>query len=66
MKIGKLKVSVYRAYADTPDNWEKVSLAECIKYTEGSEYFKKGTVAQMLKDGDTVRTPWAFYQLQEV
>ena len=47
------------------DTWTVISLEEAIEYTEGSGYWKKGTVKQMLKAGTQVHTPTAFYKADQ-
>jgi hypothetical protein len=47
---------------DGSPDWLEITLAECIKKTEGYGFWKKGTVEQMLEDGITVHTPWALYK----
>ena len=44
------------------DTWEEITLEKAIEYTEGDGYWKKDTVKDMLIDGLTVHTPWAFYK----
>jgi hypothetical protein len=55
-------MKVLKMYADKPDIWEEITLEEAIEYTEGRGYWKKDSVKDMLIDGLTVRTPWAFYK----
>ena len=52
-------------YPDEPDIWEEITLEEAIEYTEGSGYWKKDTVMDMLIAGLTVHTPWAFYKAKK-
>lgn len=45
------------------DGSEKpVSLYDALCLTEGREYWKAGTVAQMLAEGQEVQTPWAIFK----
>lgn len=46
--------------------WEPVSAASVVEYTEGKGHWKPGTVLAMLDQGQTVRTPWAFYRRRQV
>lgn len=47
------------------DTWNVISLKEAIEYTEGSGYWKKGTVKKMLKEGTQVHTPTALYKAEQ-
>ena len=58
-------MKVLKMYADKPDIWEEITLDEAIEYTEGSGYWKKDTVMDMLIAGLTVHTPWAFYKAKK-
>lgn len=41
---------------------KEVTLEETIDKTEGSGFWKKGTVKQMLEEGQTVWTAFAIYE----
>lgn len=56
-------MKILKAYKDDPDNWIPVSLDECLDKTEGSGFYKKGTVKDMLKEGHELRTPYAWYKM---
>jgi hypothetical protein len=46
--------------------WEEITIEKTLELTEGSGYWKENTVEDMLKDGITVWTPWAFYKKEVV
>ena len=53
---------VLRMYVDEPDVWKEITLENAIEYTEGRGYWKEGSVKEILEDGQTIRTPWAYYK----
>jgi len=55
-------MKILKKYKDGK-SWEVVTLEETIEYTEGSGYWKQGTVKQMLKEGMTIFTPTAEYKV---
>ena len=44
------------------DNWEEITLEECIARTEKSGFYNPGTVLKMLEDGLAVDTPWSIFK----
>jgi len=56
---------VLKQYKEPLAPWLEITLKECIQYTEGSEYWKPGTVEEMLKNGQTVFTPSALYKMKK-
>lgn len=61
----KNEIDILRKYVDE-ENWEIVTLEECISKTEGNGYWKKDTVEEMLKQGVVVFTPFAEYKKEEL
>tara|TARA_R100000700_G_C3152059_1_gene130439 strand:+ start:161 stop:355 length:195 start_codon:yes stop_codon:yes gene_type:complete len=57
----KPKMKILKKYKDE-DTWKVVTLEETIEYTEGSGYWKRGTVKEMLKEGMIIFTPTAEYK----
>ena len=54
-------MKIIKRYKDS-NSWEYVDQDECLKYTEGSGYYKDGTVLDLLKSGFDVETNWAIYR----
>ena len=52
-----------RMYADEPDNWQPVE-EDVIRDKLSGYYNNLDEVVQAIKDGQTVRTPFAFYRYQ--
>lgn len=50
--------AVLRARGDEV-GWFRTTLGECIEHTEGTGYWKSGTVREMLEKGKKVWTPFA-------
>jgi hypothetical protein len=53
---------IEKMYNEKGANWEITTKEECLEHTEGSGYWKKDTVLNMLKNGDIVFTPFASYR----
>ena len=51
----------YRMYADDPDKWEVVTEA-FMSFKLEAYYNNVPEVVQAIRDGQTVRTPFAFYK----
>ena len=56
-------MKIYKRYKDPDEVWLETSVKECLEHTEGSGFWKPGTVLDMLKQGQTVFTPFAEYKL---
>lgn len=65
------KMKILKRWTDDPDrleaqgeptDWFETTEAECVNHTEGSGYWKTGTVLKMLAENLTVHTPWAEYR----
>jgi hypothetical protein len=52
-------------YKDEPDNWVDVSEEDCLEKLEWNGYYKKGTVAIMLRNGKVVETPYSEYRMKK-
>jgi len=48
-----------------PVGWFETSEKECLEHTEGAGYWKKGSVLQILEDGQQVHTATAYYKKAE-
>jgi len=58
-----MKKTMYeRRYLEPNKDWEPVSIEQVIKDTEDAGYWKKGTVKEMLDDGQIIFTSWAVYR----
>ena len=57
-------MKILRRYKDDLEYWEEVTMEECLEYTEGRGFWKANTVLEMLKNGQTVQTPYALYKLE--
>ena len=55
---------VLRKYKEPDAKWEQITLEEAIDKLEGSGYWKKNTVKDMLKDGQKLWSPYAFFKKQ--
>lgn len=55
-------MQILKRYVDETE-WRETTLEECIEHTEGNGYWKQGTVLEMLKDNQTVFTPFAEYKI---
>jgi hypothetical protein len=42
--------------------WFETSLETCLEFTEGSEYYVRGSVLGLLEEGVEIRTPAATYK----
>ena len=56
------KMKILRCYKDELDIWTEVSEQECLQYTEGKNYWLPGVVLDMLRNGETVHTPYAEFK----
>ena len=54
-----------RMYVDEPNNWQEISLDEA-KDKLSAYYTNVDEVLMILRQGSTLRTPWAFYRWVEV
>tara|TARA_R100000329_G_C7572549_1_gene202691 strand:+ start:552 stop:767 length:216 start_codon:yes stop_codon:yes gene_type:complete len=61
----EVNMIILRMYVDQPDVWQETTLENAIKQTEGMGYWKEGTVKEIFEDGQTIRTPWAFYKKKQ-
>lgn len=63
-KIENNETIVYRKYYDekTP---EKITLAVAIKVLEDGEFYKRGTVKELLNSGEIVRNPFCEYAMEK-
>jgi hypothetical protein len=57
-------MKILKAFKDDPDNWFPVCLDECLDKTEGSWFYQKGTVKELLKEGLELQTPYAVYKME--
>ena len=57
-------MEIVRRFRDE-EKWERVTLDDCIEHTEGSGYWKKDTVRNMLLAGNEVFTPHAVYKIAD-
>lgn len=55
-------MEIERKYKESGAKWENITLEDCIEHTECSGYWKEGSVISMLKQGQIVFTPFAFYR----
>jgi hypothetical protein len=55
-------MKIERRFKDPGEKWEETTLEECIEHTEGSGYWKKDCVKDMLEAGNMVWTPFAEYR----
>lgn len=54
---------ILKRYKDFGEKrWGETTLEECIEHTEGSGYYKHGSVETMLKNGILVQTDFALYK----
>jgi adenine deaminase len=58
---GGREMNLYRKYFDE-EKEEKITLEEAIEKLEKGGYYKKGTVKNLLEDGQTLRTMSATYR----
>ncbi|OGW38987.1 MAG: hypothetical protein A2010_08465 [Nitrospirae bacterium GWD2_57_9] len=45
-----------------PLDWFETTEQECVEHTEGSGFWKKGSVLPMLAEGEQVFTPYAYFK----
>ena len=45
--------------------WFEVSIEICLEFTEGSGYYERGSVIDLLKEGFPVHTPATTYKMEE-
>ena len=50
-----------KMYADEPDNWQETEESE-VRYRLDGYYINLDEVIQAMKDGSTIRTPFAYYR----
>ena len=55
-------MKILRCYKDNLDIWEEVTEEVCLKSTEGKNYWLPGVVLPLLRDGQTVHTPYAEFK----
>ena len=51
-------MNIYRRFRELNAMWELTTLKECKEHTEGSGYYKPGTVENTLKSDGLVFTPF--------
>ena len=56
---------IYRKYVEEKE-WKVITEEEFIRSVEGGGYYKEGTALQALKDVSKLRTPWAYFKVEEV
>ena len=44
--------------------WYEITMQEAVDKCEG--HWKKGTVEEMLMEGNTIRTPWSFFKIKKL
>jgi hypothetical protein len=55
---------IEKMYNETGAKWEITTIEECLEHTEGSGYWKKDSVLNMLKEGEIVFTPFGSYRMK--
>ena len=60
-----MKMIIQKRYKDPNREWEETTLDQCLQATEGSGYWKQGSVKEGLKAGLIVNTPFAQYRCTE-
>jgi len=62
-----MSVIIKKAYVETPDDWEEITVEQAKDYLEERGYYKPGTVDEIIaaveRSGEDMlaRTPWARY-----
>ncbi len=59
-----MKTIIQRKYNDSNEKWTDITLEQATHDLESGGYWKKGSTAQMLKQGMELWTPWASYRLK--
>ena len=57
-------MKILKKYKKPNARWFETTVKECIDHTEGGNYWKLGTVINLLKSGISVCTPFAVYKLK--
>ena len=52
-------MKVLRRYKDE-ETWTEISLDEALSHLEGA--WKEGTIIPMLKEGEVLWSPWAYFK----
>ena len=60
----KENMTILKKYNEPDAEWEKTTLVKATENLEGSGYWKKDTVENMLEEGIELLTPWAFFKKQ--
>ncbi len=60
-----MEMTIQKRFKDPGSGWEETTLKECLDKTEGSGYWKMGSVVEGLKAGLIVQTPFAYYRCTE-
>ena len=58
-------MKILKRYMDE-DIWIESSVEECLKRTEGAEFWAPDSVLPILQDEQVVRTPFAWYKMDAV
>lgn len=57
-------MKILKRFADE-EVWNETTQEECLDRTEGSGYWKPGSVLSMLAEGHVIHTPFARYKAAE-
>jgi hypothetical protein len=57
-------MKILKCFADE-EVWNEITQDECLDKTEGSGYWKPGSVLSMLEGGHVIHTPFARYKAAE-
>lgn len=55
-------MQILKRYKEPGAPWVETTIKECLEHTEGSGYWKKDTVIDLLAQGQFVWTPFAEYK----